>query len=72
MQPLIRQSPSLSEMLANAPQSESARRAIEHYQRTGCFRTEDLQLVLGSIRGVDIGSASITSRAEDPNDTQQQ
>jgi hypothetical protein len=48
----------LGESVAEAPQSESARRAIEHYQRTGTFRPADLRRVLGKLRGTEVGPDS--------------
>lgn len=51
----------LSEKVAEAPPSEPARKAVEHYQRTGEFRMEDLSRLLGQIKGVEAGPDSVPS-----------
>ena len=44
------------DLLAQAQPAEWVRRMIDHYQRTGTYRPEDLRRLLGDpTRGVEIG-----------------
>jgi len=57
---------SFGDSVAQAPQSEPARKAIEHFERTGEFRTEDLRRVLGDIRGIEVGPSSVPAWPSPP------
>ena len=51
------------DLLAQAQPPEWVRRMIEHYQRTGTYRPEDLRRLLGDpTKGVEVGpNASLAS-----------
>lgn len=61
-----KQAKSLQEHMESLPVPEKVRRAIEHYNRTGTFRPEELRRVLGPPnQGISMGSRQGLQRMVD-------
>jgi hypothetical protein len=53
------------EAAAKVPPSDQVRKALEHFDRTGCYRKEDLRRLLGDPAGsVEVGPDSIPDWAK--------